>query len=184
MDIFLVRHGEAAASWGQSGDPGLSELGAQQAERSAEILIGQLCADTLLLSSPLARARETAAPLAQGLDRPVQIDSVFCEIPAPVPLAQRQAWLRQFMQQHWQQQPAGLLEWRAAALQRLLVYARAQSFSLTFWLSTQSLARCWAARKRFVSGRTMAQSPGCVIPGQAWSCLPWVKKWRLWLIDR
>jgi probable phosphoglycerate mutase len=120
MDIFLVRHGEAAASWGQSSDPGLSELGAQQAERSAEILIGQLCADTLLLSSPLARARETAAPLAQGLDRPVQIDSVFCEIPAPVPLAQRQAWLRQFMQQHWQQQPAGLLEWRAAALQRLL----------------------------------------------------------------
>jgi probable phosphoglycerate mutase len=120
MDIFLVRHGEAAASWGQSGDPGLSELGAQQAERSAEILIAQLCADTLLLSSPLARARETAAPLAQGLDRPVQIDSVFCEIPAPVPLAQRQAWLRQFMQQHWQQQPAGLLEWRAAALQRLL----------------------------------------------------------------
>lgn len=120
MDIFLVRHGEAAASWGQSSDPGLSELGAEQAERAAKDLVGQVAANTLLLSSPLARARQTAAPLAQDLDRPVQVDSVFCEIPAPVPLAQRQVWLRQFMQQQWQQQPAGLLEWRAAALQRLV----------------------------------------------------------------
>jgi probable phosphoglycerate mutase len=120
MDIFLVRHGEAAARWGQSSDPGLSELGAEQAERVAKVLLEQICANTLLLSSPLARARETAAPLAQDLGRPVEIDNVFCEIPAPVPLAQRQAWLRQFMQQHWQQQPAGLLEWRAAALQRLV----------------------------------------------------------------
>jgi probable phosphoglycerate mutase len=120
MDIFLVRHGEAAARWGQSSDPGLSELGAEQAERVAKVLLEQVCANTLLLSSPLARARETAAPLAQDLGRPVEIDNVFCEIPAPVPLAQRQAWLRQFMQQHWQQQPAGLLEWRAAVLQRLV----------------------------------------------------------------
>jgi probable phosphoglycerate mutase len=120
MDIFLVRHGEAAASWGQSSDPGLSELGAEQAERVAKVLFEQVCANTLLLSSPLARARETAAPLAQDLGRPVEIDNVFCEIPAPVPLARRQAWLRQFMQQHWQQQPAGLLEWRAAALRRLV----------------------------------------------------------------
>jgi probable phosphoglycerate mutase len=120
MDIFLVRHGEAAASWGQCSDPGLSELGAEQAEQTAKVLLGQVCANTLLLSSPLARAREPAAPLAQDLDRPVQIDDVFCEIPAPVALAQRQAWLRQFMQQHWRQQPAGLLEWRAAALQRLV----------------------------------------------------------------
>lgn len=120
MDIFLVRHGEAAASWGQSSDPGLSELGAQQAERAAQGLVEEVCADTLLLSSPLARARETAAPLAVLLDLQVQIEQVYCEIPSPVPLAQRQVWLRQFMQQQWGGQPEGLCEWRAAALQHLL----------------------------------------------------------------
>jgi len=125
MDIFLVRHGEAAASWGQSSDPGLSELGAQQAAQAAQTLREQISANTLLLlSSPLARARQTAAPLAQELDLPVQLDDVFCEIPAPVPLAQRQIWLRQFMQQHWHEQPAGLTEWRAAAWQRLVELRR------------------------------------------------------------
>ena len=29
--IYLVRHGEAAASWGDHPDPGLSELGQKQA---------------------------------------------------------------------------------------------------------------------------------------------------------
>jgi len=38
MDIFLVRHGEAAASWGESPDPGLSELGRRQAEVAAALL--------------------------------------------------------------------------------------------------------------------------------------------------
>ena len=31
MKIFLIRHGEAAQSWDQSADPGLSELGKEQA---------------------------------------------------------------------------------------------------------------------------------------------------------
>jgi len=35
ISIYLVRHGEAAASWGESSDPGLSELGWQQAEDAA-----------------------------------------------------------------------------------------------------------------------------------------------------
>ena len=31
-EIILVRHGEASASWQESTDPGLSELGERQAE--------------------------------------------------------------------------------------------------------------------------------------------------------
>ena len=31
MKIYLIRHGEAAQSWDQSADPGLSELGKEQA---------------------------------------------------------------------------------------------------------------------------------------------------------
>jgi len=120
MEIFLVRHGEAAAAWGQSSDPGLSELGVTQAKDVAETLLPQLPADTRLLSSPLARARETAMPLAKALEKPVLVDEVFSEVPAPVPLPQRQAWLRQFLQQRWPGQPSRLTEWRDRAMAELL----------------------------------------------------------------
>src|SRR5210317_163731 len=99
MDIFLVRHGEAASSWGKAADPGLSELGQRQAEHAAQVLHADLPADALLLSSPLARALETATPLAQLRAVEIGQQDVFREIPAPVPLPQRQEWLQQFMQQ-------------------------------------------------------------------------------------
>lgn len=120
MDIFLVRHGEAAAGWGQSSDPGLSELGVRQAEEVAAALQPQLPGATTLLSSPLARARETAIPLAQALEKPVLVEAAFREVPAPVPLPQRQTWLRGFMQQQWPGQPASLTRWRDRALGELL----------------------------------------------------------------
>lgn len=120
MDIFLVRHGEAAASWAQSSDPGLSELGVKQAGQASELLQPRLGAQTQLVSSPLARARETAAPLARELDRPVRLNEAFREIPAPVPLPQRQTWLRQFMQETWDPQPDSLHEWRARGFGQLL----------------------------------------------------------------
>ncbi len=120
MDIFLVRHGEAAASWGESPDPGLSDRGRQQAEDVAVSLGQHVGQDTLLISSPLQRALETAAPLARGLQRAVQTDAVFREIPSPVALAQRQAWLRQFMREQWAEQGDDLKTWRRSALERLL----------------------------------------------------------------
>ncbi len=46
---------------------------------------------------------------------------MFREIPAPVPLAQRQAWLRQFMQQSWDGQSNELIAWRAAAIAQLSI---------------------------------------------------------------
>ena len=120
MDIFLVRHGEAAASWAESSDPGLSELGANQAVAATELLLPQLGAEVDLLSSPLARARETAQPLSVALDKSVSINVAFKEIPSPVPLPERQTWLRQFMQQQWQDQPPSLQQWRDAAMRELL----------------------------------------------------------------
>ena len=86
MDIYLVRHGEAAASWGQSADPGLSELGQQQAEQAASHLLATVPQDLQLISSPLARALETAQPLARALGKPITRNDIFREIPAPVPL--------------------------------------------------------------------------------------------------
>jgi broad specificity phosphatase PhoE len=50
----------------------------------------------------------------------VAINAVYSEIPSPVPLAERQDWLRGFMKQQWQQQPASLQAWREAMVQGLL----------------------------------------------------------------
>jgi broad specificity phosphatase PhoE len=121
MELFLVRHGEAAASWGESSDPGLSVLGTQQAEDVATLLSEIIRDDTQLWSSPLRRAVETAGPLARVMRQVVREDAAFREIPAPVPLGQRQAWLRHFMQQQWHEQDADLIAWRTAVLQHLLV---------------------------------------------------------------
>ena len=120
MDIYLVRHGEAASSWGESHDPGLSELGARQARDVVAELQSKLDKETQLISSPLARARETALPLAASLSLPVEVRAAFREIPAPVPLPERQPWLRQFMQETWEAQPASLCGWRDSIVEQLL----------------------------------------------------------------
>ena len=124
MDIFLVRHGEAAASWGESPDPGLSELGRMEAEEAANRL-AEIVRDRVdIVSSPLLRAVETAAPLAKKLQIAVQIDNVFREVPSPVPLEQRQVWLRQFMQQQWSEQGEALTGWRDAAVRQLVAMSQ------------------------------------------------------------
>tara|TARA_R110000823_G_scaffold295738_3_gene415609 strand:+ start:63825 stop:64373 length:549 start_codon:yes stop_codon:yes gene_type:complete len=119
MDIFLVRHGEAAAGWGESPDPGLSELGRQQAQAVARQLAPTLPAGTRLFSSPLLRARETAMPLCSALGERAQVAEAYREIPSPVALADRQAWLRQFMRESWEQQDKMLQDWRETALTHL-----------------------------------------------------------------
>ena len=58
--IFLIRHGEAAASWGDHPDPGLSDLGRGQAEAVSGIL--EKLGATSAISSPMQRCRETAQP--------------------------------------------------------------------------------------------------------------------------
>ena len=118
--IYLVRHGEAAASWSEDPDPGLSALGQAQAGQAATSLQDELAGEVALVSSPLLRARETAEPLAERLALPVTIDESFREVPSPVLLAQRQGWLRRFMSQQWHEQPDTLLDWRNAILEQLV----------------------------------------------------------------
>jgi len=119
IPVWLVRHGEAAATWGQHPDPGLSELGQRQAESVAEELLPVLPSDVRLISSPKQRAQETALPLAQQLGRPVAIHSAFKEIDAPVPLEERQTWLKAFMTQRWDEQPENLWQWRRDIIEAL-----------------------------------------------------------------
>jgi len=119
MDIFLVRHGEAAASWEQDPDPGLSTIGAQQAVDASRLLLPKLGNNVRLVSSPLRRTQETAYPLAQRLELTVTVDTAFREIPAAVPLAERKAWLKGFMCESWSTQPSELVHWRDQAMKQL-----------------------------------------------------------------
>lgn len=119
MDIFLVRHGEAAARWHESNDPGLSELGRQQAAEAARQLVGQIPPGSRLLSSPMQRARETAAPLATALGADPAIVEPFREIPTPVAMTERQTWLNRIARQTWSEQQAMVQDWRRALLDAL-----------------------------------------------------------------
>jgi broad specificity phosphatase PhoE len=79
--VHLVRHGEvdnpAGLLYGRLPDYHLSELGIQMAERVAKHLGERDVAH--LRSSPLERAQETAAPIAEAFGLPVVIDSRVIE---------------------------------------------------------------------------------------------------------
>jgi broad specificity phosphatase PhoE len=79
--VHLVRHGEvdnpAGLLYGRLPDYHLSELGREMAERVAEHFRGR---DVVhIRSSPLERAQETAAPIAEAFDLPVVIDARLIE---------------------------------------------------------------------------------------------------------
>ena len=119
MNIYLIRHGEAAEHWHKADDPGLSALGHQQAADIAQKLLPQLGPDVRLVSSPMVRARETAQPLAEALGIPPTIVEPFREIPTPVDRADRHEWLRTIALQNWQDQHAMVRDWRNALLEEL-----------------------------------------------------------------
>lgn len=116
VSIYLVRHGKAAAGFGAHRDPGLDDVGRQQAAASAALLapLGPLP----IQSSPMARAYETALPLAelwQVAAGDIHIEPRVAEIPSPTEdLQARAAWLSQAMQGSWQQLDAPFQDWRKA----------------------------------------------------------------------
>lgn len=109
----MVRHGKAAAGFSGHPDPGLDDLGRAQAQAAAEVLapLGPLA----VYSSPLARARETAEPLAKLWNARVHIEPRVAEIPSPTDdLEERAAWLREAMQGNWSDLGQALEAWRDA----------------------------------------------------------------------
>lgn len=118
-NIYLVRHGQAAAHWDQADDPGLSDLGRQQAASTATELLDRVGPGIRLVSSPLQRARETARPLAEALEAQVAIAEPFREIPTPVERGDRQTWLNGIARQRWNEQDLLVRDWRSALLARL-----------------------------------------------------------------
>ncbi len=97
MKIFLIRHGEAAQSWDQSADPGLSELGKEQALECFNTLYKNEDLDRFnLVSSPLKRAQETSLHFKKNLDKQLHLNEAFREIPSPgISLLERKSWLQE-----------------------------------------------------------------------------------------
>jgi broad specificity phosphatase PhoE len=99
--LYLVRHGRAAAGWDTDPDPGLDEIGRNQAAAVAARLapLGPLP----ILTSPLLRCRQTAAVLAEQWRVEARVEPDVAEIPSPegVAMADRIDWLRVAMGGRW-----------------------------------------------------------------------------------
>jgi len=109
--IYLIRHGEAAAGWGDHPDPGLSALGAKQAEAVAEQI--KALAITNIISSPMQRCRETSAPSSGLLSLTPTISPAVSEIRTPPDVDDRVAWLRDLMAGTWTDTGSRFVAWRA-----------------------------------------------------------------------
>jgi broad specificity phosphatase PhoE len=117
--LVLVRHGDAAAGWGDDLDPGLSELGHAQARHVAESLkpLGPLP----VVTSPLRRCRETAGPIAEQWNVQPAVEPDVGEIKAPDhDLATRGPWLASVIGNEWPEMPRDQQAWRDAVLACLL----------------------------------------------------------------
>lgn len=99
--IRFVRHGRAAAGWSDSRDPSLDDVGRRQAADVARELSS--LGPVSLVTSPLARCRETAAAIAEALGVEPEVRDEVAEIPSPegVAMADRSAWLRDALAATW-----------------------------------------------------------------------------------
>jgi broad specificity phosphatase PhoE len=109
--LVLVRHGHAAAGWGEDRDPGLDDLGRTQAEALGRALASD--GPLPIVVSPLRRTRETAAMLEHVWGLEASVEPAVGEIRAPVDdLEGRSAWLRAASSGRWSEQDDALQRWR------------------------------------------------------------------------
>lgn len=131
--LYMIRHGKPAATWGDQGadpDPGLDAAGRGQAEAARGALLALPEADRprRVLTSPLRRCRETAAPLADALGVEPLVEVAVSEIPTPSALSadERGPWLRAAFAGEWRAITGDLDydAWRAGVTEALLAAAR------------------------------------------------------------
>jgi broad specificity phosphatase PhoE len=117
--LVLVRHGEAAAGWGDDPDPGLSERGFAQAEAMADVLAS--AGPLPVVASPLRRTRETAAALERRWGVTATVEPGVGEVPSPTDAPEgRLAWLRRLLPLPRDEWPAELQEWQRSVVATLL----------------------------------------------------------------
>ena len=129
--IYMIRHGKAAAGWGEDKDPGLDDTGRAQSEKAADGIQALVASPLPVLTSPLKRCQETAVPLADRWETTALIDPRVAELPSPMEdLTKRGEWLRSVMSGPWDQAVPSqdahpdygktLEDWRAGIVTALL----------------------------------------------------------------
>lgn len=104
--VSLVRHGEPLSTL--SGDPGLSPRGLEQ----AAALVG-VVRPAALFTSPMRRARETAAPLAAAWGVDAVVNDAVRELPSPgLDPIERREWLRHVLGATFAELDGAQLAWR------------------------------------------------------------------------
>jgi broad specificity phosphatase PhoE len=117
--IYLIRHGQAEAGWSTQRDPGLNDMGRQQAHEAAKAFLGR--EPLPIIVSPLRRARETASEFEVLWRRPAIVESRVAEIPSlGMTLAERGEWLKALTKRRWLELDDVILSWRRAAIESLL----------------------------------------------------------------
>jgi len=119
--LYLVRHGQPLARYDEDHDPGLDDVGRAQ----AEVVAGALAARGPLpiISSPLRRTRETAAPLEARWRTSAVVEPAVGEVRAPSDdLAERSAWLVEILRgnKRWSELDEERRSWRDGVLAALL----------------------------------------------------------------
>lgn len=100
--IHLIRHGHVVDADRGDTDPQLDALGLAQATSLADSLAARFPRALPILTSPLRRCRQTAAPLARIWKTEPRIEPRVTEIPSPsAEPAARRAWLAKMLSGSW-----------------------------------------------------------------------------------
>lgn len=119
ITLYLIRHGRPTGGFAEVVDPGLDELGVTQAETVAQELeaLGPLS----MITSPLRRARETAAPLERLWKTTARVEHAIAEVPTPGADPQtRAAWLQEVIHGRWTDLSAQHQQWRQQIVDTLV----------------------------------------------------------------
>jgi len=133
LRLYLIRHGRPGAGFAEAVDPGLDEIGREQARTIAEELssLGPLS----LITSPLKRARETALPFETRWGIAAHVESRIAEIPSPSEnLEERAVWLSRALRGRWSDLPSAYQSWRMRLVEFLLA-CRASTLMTTHFVA-------------------------------------------------
>lgn len=116
--LVLVRHAQPDGTWGHDADPGLDQIGRDQADAVAAALNG--LGPLPIVVSPLRRTRETAAPLAERWGIEPVVEAGVGELAAPEdPVPDHATWLRNLMEGRGADAPAVIGPFRERVLRAI-----------------------------------------------------------------
>ena len=123
INLIFIRHGEAAESWGEHPDPGLSKNGISQSQKLISNPSLQSLENFMFISSPKSRAKMTAAPILKKYNKKLIIDNHFSEIPSSnIKASEKREWLKKVMTMNIDDLPTEVSVWRDSIISKTLSF--------------------------------------------------------------